>query len=148
MADEILKGALTDPAIGNQASMLAMDPNDRLLEMSDTQRMAFLKSTAGVEVEEIKEGRIVEQTHSTPPTTMELTPKELETLSEAKRIITKIQEATTVGSIGVNFAGGGKSADPKAVTVPGDVNVAGSPKKRVKKKAKTKTNDFLHYINR
>jgi hypothetical protein len=45
MADEILNGALSnpvknpyDPAVGHQAHMPAMDPNDTLLEMTDSQR--------------------------------------------------------------------------------------------------------------
>jgi hypothetical protein len=45
MADEILNGALTDstknpydPTQGHQASMPAMNPNDTLLEMTDSQR--------------------------------------------------------------------------------------------------------------
>ena len=156
MADEILNGALTnpdknpyDPAQGHQASLPSMDPKDTLVEMSDTQRAAFLKGTAGVKVEEIKEERREKKEEPTPPgwgapsVTMELTPEDLETLAEAKRIITKIQEATTVGNIGVNFAGGEKSKKPQAVKLPGDTNVSKSPKKRRKKSEGT---DFLAYL--
>jgi hypothetical protein len=85
------------------------------------------------------------QTSSPAPTqTLQLTEAELQTLSEAKRIIEKIQEATTVGTIGVNMAG--PSGDAKAVKLPGDTKP--QPKKRAKKKAKPKNEsyDFLSYL--
>ena len=153
LADEILGGALTDPAknphdptTGHQAEMPAMDPNDTLVEMSDTQR-ALLMEAAGVEATSPEEPpeEVTPLGRETPTITMELTPGELETLAEAKRIITKIQEATTVGSIGVNMAGGAKG-DAKSIKLPGDVNSSSQPKKRVKKKTKTKEHDFLSYL--
>ena len=160
MADDILNGALTnpaknpyDPAVGHQASMPAMDPNDRLVDMSDSQRASLL-AHAGVQVQELHENKKEEEKPQppsgwgAPTTTMELTQQDLHTLSEAKRIIEKIQEATTVGNIGVNFASDGKGADPKQVSVPGDVNVGAAPKKRVKKKTKTTRNDFVSYLKR
>ena len=151
MADDILKGALTNPnknpydqATGHQASMPAMDPNDKLIDMSDAQRQAMLRSVPGVEIQELTEQRVVEN----PQPTAVVSPEEVDTLNEALRIIQKIQEATTVGNLGVNFASDGKTADPKKVTLPGDVNVAAAPKKRVKKKTKLEGNDFVSYIRR
>ena len=54
MADEILKGALTDttknpydPIQGHQSFMPAMDHNDRLVEMNDKQRAEIMEA-AGV----------------------------------------------------------------------------------------------------
>ena len=157
MADEILGGALTDPsknphdpAVGHQAHMPMMDHNDTLLEMNDTQR-AQLMGVAGVPVKEevIEETKREEPTPSgwgAPTTSLEITPQDLETLSEAKRIIEKIQEATTVGTIGVNMAGGTPSPKPKKQTVPGNVNVTKPPKKRVKAKTKKPSSDFLAYL--
>ena len=159
MADEILNGALTnpaknpyDPATGHQATMPAMDPQDKLVEMSDSQRRALL-SHSGVRVEEIHENK-KEEVNPEPPsgwgeptTTMELTAQDLQTLAEAKKIIEKIQEATTVGNIGVNMAGGTPAPRPTKQTVPGDVNVSAKPKKRVKKATpKQKGYDFLSYL--
>lgn len=149
MADEILEGALTDTnknpydsATGHQADMPAMDPTDTLIEMTDAQR-AVLMGHAGLPVSEeiIEEATAVEEPKRT---TMELTPQDLETLSEAKRIIEKIQEMTSVGNIGVSFVGG--KGDAKSVKIPGDTNV--KPKKRTKKKVKTNViaQDFLNYI--
>lgn len=133
MADEILNGALTDstknpydPTQGHQASLPAMDPNDTLVEMNDQQRNALL-GHVGVET---KAEPIVEEVKPSPVVTAE----EVDTLNEALRIIQKIQEATTVGSIGVNMAG--PSGDAKAVKLPGDTNT--KPKKRVKAKPKKK----------
>ena len=149
MADEILGGALTDPsknphdpAVGHQAHMPAMDPNDTLMEMSDSQR-DILMGHAGVPTK--KEEVIEEHVDVPSPTLLELTPQDLETLSEAKRIIEKIQEMTSVGSIGVNMAGG-TTKDPKAIKLPG--NTKPSPKKRTKTKVKTETSsrDFLSYL--
>jgi len=148
MADEILNGALTDkaknpydPATGHQASMPAMDPNDRLIEMNDNQRNAFIKGL-GSETKEV----IVEQQEAAP--TLQITAQELQILDEAKKIITKIQEATTVGNIGVSYASTGQGGNPKSVKVPGNVNVSAAPKKRTKKvKPKKKdSNDFLSYL--
>lgn len=153
MADEILSGALTDPSknpmdpsVGHQAHMPAMNPSDTLLEMNDSQR-AQLMNMAGVPAQE----KVIEETVTpvepevAPTTSLELTPQELETLSEAKRIIEKIQEMTSVGCIGVNMAGGVKG-DPKQIKLPGDTKTA--PKKRTKKKVKTKAtqSDFLSYL--
>jgi len=163
MADDILGGALTDsaknpydPTQGHQASMPAMNPKDTLLEMTDAHRAQLLSYSIGEKVptpEPIVESHVAEKEDSTPsewgsPTiTMELTPQELQTLSEAKRIITKIQEATTVGTIGVNMAGGTPSPKPKKQTIPGDVNVAALPKKRAKKaKPKNEHYDFMSYL--
>lgn len=149
MADEILGGALTDPsknphdpAVGHQAHMPMMDRNDTLLEMNDTQR-AQLMGVAGVPVQK----ELIEEVEKPEPTaSLEITPQDLETLSEAKRIIEKIQEATTVGTIGVNMAGGTSSPKPKKQTVPGNVNVTKPPKKRVKAKTKKPSSDFLAYL--
>jgi len=157
MADEILGGALTDPtknphdpSTGHQAHMPAMSPDDTLAEMSDAQRNSFLKAIPGVKVQELKEAFIPEAVEITkaPTTTLELTAQDLETLSEAKRIIEKIQEATTAGSIGVNFAGSAKGLDPKQAKLPGNTNVSKAPKKREKKhKQKAKSHsDFLSYL--
>lgn len=155
MANEILKGALTDStknpydsAQGHQASMPAMDANDTLVEMSDGQR-SLLMEAAGVEQTTKKEPPKKETPSEwgAPTLTMELTSQELETLSEAKRIITKIQEMTSVGSIGVNMAGGAKG-DAKKVKLPGPDYKKPAPKKRAKKKAKPEvpTHDFLSYL--
>ena len=148
MADEILNGALTDstknpydPAQGHQASMPAMNPEDKLVEMNDSQRLMLMKG-AGVEVQEIKEEPIVENIQEPDPV---VTPEEVDTLNEALRIIKKIQEATTVGSLGVNMAG--PSGDAKSVKLPGDTKT--EPKKRVKKakpKLKKAAPDFLSYL--
>lgn len=148
MADEILKGALTnpaknpyDPAQGHQADLPSMDPNDKLVEMTDAQRHALLKSTAGVSIQEIKESKRVEK--PAPPSTIAISEQDLQILDKAKRIITRIQEATTVGNIGVSMVGREKGKDPKSVKLPGDTNVSQSPKKRVKK---SEGNDFLAYL--
>jgi len=145
MADEILNGALTDstknpydPAQGHQASLPAMNPNDTLVEMNDQQRNALL-GHVGVET---KAEPIVEEVKPSPVVTAE----EVNTLNEALRIIQKIQEATTVGSIGVNMAG--PSGDAKAVKLPGDTKP--KPKKRVMKakpKKKISTSNFLDKLN-
>ena len=154
MADEILKGALTDPAknpldpaVGHQASLPTMDADDTLLEMSDVQRCTLM-GHAGIPAKEEVIEEQVDETPSgwgAPTTSLELTPQDLETLSEAKRIIEKIQEMTSVGNIGVNMAGGAKG-DPKTIKLPGDTKVA--PKKRTKKKVNTKvtSSDFLAYL--
>lgn len=158
MADEILKGALTDttknpydPIQGHQSSMPAMDHNDRLVEMNDKQRAEIMEA-AGVtpQTEVITETNEEDSTPSgwgAPTTSLELTPQELETLSEAKRIIEKIQEMTSVGSIGVNMAGGAKG-DAKKVKLPGPEHKKPAPKKRTKKKVKTEAtqSDFLSYL--
>jgi hypothetical protein len=137
MADEILNGALSnpvknpyDPAVGHQAHMPAMDPNDTLLEMTDSQRNQLMG--------------LADETPKNEPLTETQTSSPAPTLSEAKRIIEKIQEATTVGTIGVNMAG--PSGDAKAVKLPGDTKP--QPKKRAKKKAKPKNEsyDFLSYL--
>jgi hypothetical protein len=151
MADEILGGALTDttknpydPIQGHQSSMPAMDPKDRLLEMNDNQR-AELMGVAGISVQEEVIVETKEETPA-PPTSLELTAQELETLSEAKRIIEKIQEMTSVGNIGVNMAGGAKG-DAKKVKLPGPDYEKPAPKKRTKKKVKTEATDsFLSYL--
>ena len=141
MADEILNGALTDstknpydPAVGHQSHMPAMDPNDKLVEMNDSQRHAMIAEATGNPVPQ-------PAPQPTPPT---VTREEVDTLQEALRIIEKIQEATTVGTIGVNMAG--PSGDAKAVKLPGDTKP--QPKKRAKKKAKPKNEsyDFLSYL--
>jgi len=152
MADEILNGALTDstknpydPTQGHQASMPAMNPNDTLLEMTDSQRNQLM----GLADETPKNEPLTEtQTSSPAPTqTLQLTEAELKTLSEAKRIIEKIQEMTSVGSIGVNMAGGAKG-DAKKVKLPGQDYKEPAPKKRTKKKVKpgATTSDFLSYL--
>jgi len=150
MADEILNGALTDstknpydPSTGHQAHMPTMDPNDKLIDMSDSQRHSLLKNVPGVQIQELTEQRVIEKPKQTPV----VSPEEVDTLNEALRIIQKIQEATTVGNIGVNMAGGAKGEDPKKVKLPGDVNSA-APKKRVKKKTKPTGNDFVSYLRR
>ena len=158
MADEILGGALTDPTknphdpnTGHQAHMPAMSPDDTLVEMSDAQRNSFLKNIPGVEVQELKEEVIheaVEAPKTSDSSPVSVTPQEVDTLNEALRIIQKIQEATTVGNIGVNFAGSEKGLDPKKAEVPGNTNVSKAPKKREKKtKTKPKSHsDFLAYL--
>jgi len=157
MANDILGGALTDstknpydPAQGHQAHMPAMDSNDTLLEMTDTQRAQLMGVAVPEPKEVITEDRVeTEPTPSdwgSPTISMELTQQELETLSEAKRIITKIQEATTVGNIGVNMAGGKTDKPAKPIKLPGDVNVSKSPSKRVKKRTKKPSADFLAYL--
>ena len=153
MADEILGGALTDPAknphdpnTGHQAHMPAMNPEDTLVEMSDAQRHSFLKGIPGIEVQELKEEVIHEAVEAPKTPLVSVTPQEVDTLNEALRIIQKIQEATTVGNIGVNFAGSEKGLDPKKAAVPGNTNVSKAPKKR-EKKTKTKSHsDFLAYL--
>ena len=152
MADEILGGALTDPTknphdpnTGHQAHMPAMNPDDTLMEMSDGQRHAFLKNIPGVEVEEMKEEQIVE---STQAPSVSVTSQEVDTLNEALRIIQKIQEATTVGNLGVNFAGGKQGGlDPKKATIPGNTNITKTAPQKREKKNKTKSHsDFLAYL--
>ena len=156
MADEILGGALTDPtknphdpSTGHQAHMPAMSPDDTLVEMSDAQRHSFLKGIPGIEVQELKEEVIHEaveapKTSDTP--SVSVTRQEVDTLNEALRIIQKIQEATTVGSIGVNFAGSEKGLNPKKVKLPGNTNVSKAPKKREKKQKPKSHSDFLAYL--
>ena len=158
MADEILGGALTDPsknphdaAVGHQAHLPAMDPNDTLLEMNDAQRTQLM-GIAGVAVQEeviveTKEESSTPSGWGAPTTSLELTVQELETLSEAKRIIEKIQEMTSVGCIGVNMAGGAKG-DAKKVKLPGPDYKKSAPKKRTKQKVKTEAtrSDFLSYL--
>ena len=156
MADEILGGALTDPAknphepsVGHQSHLPAMDPNDTLMEMNDAQRTQLMGLAAPVIEEAVIEEK-VEPTPSgwgSPSTSLELSPQDLETLSEAvsKRIIEKIEEMTSVGNIGVNMAGG-TTKDPKTIKLPG--NTSPTPKKRTKKKVKTEatSSDFLSYL--
>ena len=160
MADEILGGALTDPsknphdpAVGHQAHMPAMDPQDTLLEINDSQRMQLMglvePPAPGSVIQEAvvrEEAKPAFPKWSVPTKSLEITAQDLETLSEAKRIIEKIQEATTVGTIGVNPAGGTASPRPKKQTVPGDVNVSKAPKKRVKTQTKKPSSDFLAYL--
>ncbi len=145
MADEILNGALSDstknpydPAQGHQASMPTMDPNDKLVEMNDSQR-AMLMGHAGVEIQELKEERIVESVEEPPVQQPLITEQDLHILEEAKRIIAQIQEMTSVGNLGVNMAG--PSGDAKKVKLPGPDFKKPQPKKRAKK-VKPK-NDFL-----
>ena len=165
MADEILGGALTDPSknphdpsVGHQAHMPTMDPNDVLLEMNDSQRAQLMGLVEHTTPEAVIEEAVIEETvieekkeqtpsgWGAPTTSLEITAQDLETLSEAKRIIEKIQEATTVGTIGVNMAGGTASPKPKKQTVPGNVNVSKPPKKRVKTQTKKSSSDFLAYL--
>lgn len=147
LADEILKGALTDPSKnpydpkqGHQAHMPSMNANDKLVEMNDAQRTALIKGAAGVSIEEIENEPIVESTSHTVPDTQSLaiSEEDLRILNEAKRVIERIQEATTAGCIGVNLAGNAPAQDPK------------KPAKRAKKKTdrpKNKNkNDFLTYL--
>ena len=151
MADEILSGALTDPTKnpydpvqGHQASIPSMNPNDTLLEMTDLERNQLM----GITDETPKNETLTEtQTSSPAPTqTLQLTETELRILSEAKRIIEKIQEMTSVGSIGVNMAGGAKG-DAKKVKLPGQDYKEPAPKKRTKRKVKTEATDsFLSYL--
>lgn len=151
MADEILSGALTDstknpydPVQGHQASIPSMNPNDTLLEMTDFQRNQLM----GITDETPKKETLTEtQTSSPAPTqTLQLTETELRILSEAKRIIEKIQEMTSVGSIGVNMAGGAKG-DAKKVKLPGQGYKEPAPKKRTKREVKTEATDsFLSYL--
>jgi hypothetical protein len=134
MADEILNGASKnpyDPTQGHQASMPAMNPNDTLLEMTDSQRNQLM----GLADETPKNEPLTETQTSSPAPT------------EAKRIIEKIQEMTSVGSIGVNMAGGAKG-DAKKVKLPGQDYKKPAPKKRTKKKVKPEapTSDFLSYL--
>ena len=156
MADEILGGALTDPtknphepSVGHQSHLPAMNPNDTLIEMNDAQRTHLMGLAAPVIEEAVIEEK-VEPTPSgwgSPSTSLELSPQDLETLSEAvsKRIIEKIEEMTSVGNIGVNMAGG-TTKDPKTIKLPG--NSRPTPKKRTKKKVKTEatSSDFLSYL--
>jgi len=107
--------------------------------MNDTQR-AMLMGHAGVQVEEIKEERIVESVEEPPVQQPLITEQDLEILAEAKRIIAQIQEMTSVGNIGVNMAG--PSGNPRDVKLPGPDYKKPQPKKRAKVKAK-KENDFL-----
>jgi|TARA_R110000824_G_scaffold192359_6_gene374480 hypothetical protein len=158
MADEILKGALTDPgknpfdpAVGHQAHMPAMDAGDTLLEVNDFQRAQLLQA-AGVEISEMPDKPKPKQTPMLKeakapkaPKGLTLSAEDLSILSEAKKIIEKIQEATTVGTIGVNLAGGKTDKPAKLVKIPGDVNVSKAPKLRVKK-TKTPSSDFLSYL--
>ena len=153
MADEILGGALTDPtknphdpSTGHQAHLPAMSPDDTLVEMSDAQRHSFLKGIPGIEVQELKEELIHEAVEAPETPSVSVTPQEVDTLNEALRIIQKIQEATTVGNIGVNFAGSEKGLDPKKATVPGNTNVSKAPKKREKKTKPKSHSDFLAYL--
>ena len=158
MADEILAGALTDPSknphnpvVGHQSHLPAMSPNDTLMEMNDAQRTQLMGLAAPVIEEAVIEEK-VEPTPSgwgSPSTSLELSPQDLETLSEAvsNRIIEKIQEMTSVGSIGVNMAGGAKG-DAKKVKLPGPEHKKATPKKRTKKtvtKEATRS-DFLSYL--
>jgi hypothetical protein len=121
-----------------------MNPNDTLLEMTDFQRNQLM----GITDETPKNETLTEtQTSSPAPTqTLQLTETELRILSEAKRIIEKIQEMTSVGSIGVNMAGGAKG-DAKKVKLPGQDYKEPAPKKRTKRKVKTEATDsFLSYL--
>ena len=75
--------------------MPAMNPNDTLLEMNDTQR-AELMGVAGINpqkevIVETKEETPTPSGWGAPSTSLELTAQELETLSEAKRIIEKFK---------------------------------------------------------
>ena len=156
MADEILGGALTDPtknphdpSVGHQSHLPAMDPSDTLMEMNDAQRAQLIGLATPPTEETIIEEK-VQPTPSgwgSPSTSLELSPQDLETLSEAvsKRIIEKIEEMTSVGNIGVNMAGG-TTKDPKTIKLPG--NDRPTPKKRTKKKVKTEaaSSDFLSYL--
>lgn len=130
MADEILGGALSNPAknpYDPNADKPLMNPNDRLVEMSDSQREAIMEGVGIVAPSPPPQGK---------PKKLVITEADLEILGKAKEIIEKIQEATTVGNLGVNLAGPQKS--PKKVKVR-----AG---KRAKKE-KAVTNDFLSYLN-
>jgi len=163
MADEILAGALTDPSknphnpvVGHQSHLPAMDPNDTLVEMNDAQRAQLMGLAAPAPKEVVIEEAVIEEKAEptpsgwgSPSTSLELSPQDLETLSEevSNRIIEKIQEMTSVGSIGVNMAGGAKG-DAKKVKLPGPEHKKSTPKKRTKKtvtKEATRS-DFLSYL--
>jgi len=157
MADEILGGALTDttknpydPNTGHQSHLPAMSPDEKLMEMSDTQRQSFLKNIPGIQVQELKEERRAQVEECPEPATpsVSVSSEEVDTLNEALRIIQKIQEATTVGNLGVNFAGGKQGGlDPKKATIPGNTNITKTAPQKREKKNKTKSHsDFLAYL--
>lgn len=158
MADEILNGALTDPtknpydpSVGHQAELPAMDPNDTLLDLTEAQRSAFIGHSL-VESKQTNNELITENVPvvTAPEKPFQITSQELKVLAEAKKIIEKIQEMTSVGNIGVNLAGGA-SGDPKAIKLPG--NTTTRPVKRLKKKVKTEKKeevftDFLTFLGK
>jgi len=129
MADDILEGALSNPArnpYDPNADKPLMNPDDTLIEMTDEQRTLLMEGV-GIETREVEKEK-----KETPI----ITEADLDILGKAKEIIERIQEATTVGNLGVNLAGPQK--DPKKVKL--------RSKKRTKKN-KGNTNDFLTYLN-
>ena len=133
MADDILGGALSNPSknpYDPNADKPLMDPGDKLVDISDSEREALI------------EGVVPEEERSSGFT---ITEEELEVLDKAKNIIEKIQEATTVGNLGVNFANSKRGKNPASVKIPGDVNV-GKAKKRVRKSEPKNNNDFIAWM--
>ena len=121
MADEILKGALTDPvknpydAKGNIHENPAVPSDSKLLEVSDSLRESFIGNVLGKTVKP--------QSAPTPNPKIDEKKKEtkgifiseadLGVLRRAKEIISRLEEATTVGNIGTAQAPTMKKKDKK-----------------------------------
>ena len=160
LADEVLNGALTNPSKnpyhptqGHQAGMPSMDPNDRLVEMNDAQRARFIQASTSVLTESVEEDyndeHVTENQGSVDaaPQGISISQEDLEILSEAKAIIERIQEATCVGNIGVNLAGGTPQMNPKQVKTPGNKKpTKRATKKLARPKRTAKGSDFLAYL--
>ncbi len=135
MADEILKGALTSPeknpydAKGNIHEHPAVPADEKLLDVPDSLREALIHNALGKPPKP--------QQAPTPNPRMDEKKKEtkgifiseadVEVLKRAKEIISRIEEATTVGNIGTAQAPTFKKKDKKL-------------------KARRGKNSFLDYI--
>jgi len=120
MADEILGGCLTDPS--KPAALISppsglhkkslfesaspMRGNEKLVDIDDEIRNSFLNLV----LPENKNKRSIAKPVEAPAILSEADRK---VLSEAKVIIERLLETTTVGCIGVNFAGAAPSTKQK-----------------------------------
>ena len=135
MADEILKGALTSPeknpydAKGNIHEHPAVPANEKLLDVSDSLRESLIENALGRKAKAQEaptpNPKLDEKKQETKG--IFISESEIEVLKRAKEIISRIEEATTVGSIGTAQAPTFKKKDKKI-------------------KARKGKNSFLDYI--
>ena len=126
LADQIMGGFLSSPTvdkanIGSETGEVPneMDPDEKLLEITDAERNRLLEHAAGETV----------QTPPTPAVEQEgvvLSEEDVAVLKRAAAILNEM--ATTVGAIGVNMAGSSSK-----LTTPGNKQIHKGIKKASKK---------------
>jgi hypothetical protein len=141
MANEILGGALDDPSInpfdaqGKQHTNPAVPSDYTLHELNDSARNSILESVTGKEYvckkEYPKVEPIVEVERAKREKGIYISESDLKVLRQAKAIIQKIEEATTVGCIGT----GSSTSTMKK-------------RKGKTKKSKAPTNNFVSYLKK